>query len=110
VWKLGIISQLQYLFFNLFFLWNFTGIRSWALTIFHLVILLKKTISYHFYADFTQLYLSFDTNDTNQLNNLHTGIADINNWMVSNFLQLNSEKSESIIIGGLIPELPWFYL
>ena len=48
-------------------------------------------------ADDTQLYLSFDTNDTNELNNLHMCIADINNWMASNFLQLNSCRNLGII-------------
>ncbi len=62
-------------------------------------IIKKHTISYHFCADDTKLYLSCNSNNTNQLSNLHGCIADINNWKASNFLQINSGKTEIIIMG-----------
>lgn len=39
----------------------------------------------------SQLNLSFDNNDTNQLRYLHMCIVGINNLMASNFLQLNRQ-------------------
>jgi len=51
------------------------------------------------YADDTQLYISSKPNQTYQLTKLTERIADIKNWMASNFLLLKSEKIEILIIG-----------
>uniref|UniRef100_A0A3Q3MWN2 Reverse transcriptase domain-containing protein n=1 Tax=Mastacembelus armatus TaxID=205130 RepID=A0A3Q3MWN2_9TELE len=59
----------------------------------------KHSINYHCYADDTQLYLSIKAVNTNQLTRLQARLTDIKAWMTSNFLLLNSEKTEVIIFG-----------
>ena len=56
-------------------------------------------ISYHCYADDTQLYLSFKHNDPSKFTVLQDCLTGINNWMSQNFLQLNPDKTEILIIG-----------
>jgi len=65
-------------------------------------IIRKHGISFHSYADDTQLYISSKPNETYQFTKLTECIADMKNWMTSNFLLLNSEKkkkTEILIIG-----------
>jgi len=45
-------------------------------------------------ADDAQLYISSKPNETHQFTKLTECIADIKNWMTSNFLLLNSEKKK----------------
>ena len=51
-------------------------------------------ISYHFYADDTQLYLSFETSSPEDLSTftsaLEDCVNDIDLWMLNNKLKLNS--------------------
>ena len=56
---------------------------------------------YHFYADDSQLYVSFDprTNSQNAARILESCISVIKNWMKSNMLKINDEKTELIIFG-----------
>jgi len=61
-------------------------------------IIRKYGISFHCYADDTQLYISSKPNETYQPTKLKECIADIKNWM-TNFLLPNSEKTEILIIG-----------
>ncbi len=62
----------------------------------------KHNLSFHLYADDTQLYLSFDCNDkTNTLSTLHSiemCIAEIKSWMPANKLKLNGGKTEFLEI------------
>ncbi len=59
----------------------------------------RHNVSFHPYADDTQLYLSFNHNDFKQINTLINCILDLKCWMAQNFLQLNTDKTEVIIIG-----------
>uniref|UniRef100_A0AAQ4QM23 Reverse transcriptase domain-containing protein n=1 Tax=Gasterosteus aculeatus aculeatus TaxID=481459 RepID=A0AAQ4QM23_GASAC len=59
----------------------------------------KHRINFHCYADDTQLYLSIKPEETDQLVRLQECLGDIKTWMTGNFLMLNSEKTEVILIG-----------
>ena len=56
-------------------------------------------ISYHIYADDTQLYCTFDTNSPIEaLDSIRTCISDIRSWMIRNQLKINDKKTEFVII------------
>ena len=58
-------------------------------------ILSKHSISYHSYADDTQMYISLSSDDLSPVSRMVDCINDINCWMSGNFLQLNTDKTES---------------
>ncbi len=53
--------------------------------------------SYHFYADDTQLYLSFRPNDPTVAARISGCLADISAWMKEHHLQLNLAKTELLV-------------
>ena len=65
-------------------------------------ILKHHNMCYHLYADDTQRYVSFVTNDDNALNSSITKIenclSDINLWMTANKLKLNKSKTDLIYL------------
>ncbi len=56
-----------------------------------------KIISYHFYSDDIQLYISFSPDSLDKLSVLQNCLVSINKWMADNFLQLNNDKTEMMI-------------
>ena len=62
-------------------------------------------VSFHFYADDTQIYFSVDPPDTATVSPLSafspliTCLAAIKSWMSDNFLLLNNDKTETIVFG-----------
>jgi len=53
----------------------------------------------HMYADDTQLYMTFDSDDcVSVLNNFECCIAKIREWMNNNFFKLNDSKTEFLIL------------
>ncbi len=54
----------------------------------------NTVVSFHCYADDTQLYISSRPGETHQIEKLMECTVDIKNWMTSNFLLLNSEKTD----------------
>ena len=62
-------------------------------------IIRKHSINFHCYADDTQLYLSIKPDETGKLAKLQACIKDIKDWMTCNFLLLNSDKTEVIVLG-----------
>uniref|UniRef100_A0A3B3D471 Reverse transcriptase domain-containing protein n=1 Tax=Oryzias melastigma TaxID=30732 RepID=A0A3B3D471_ORYME len=59
----------------------------------------RHNISFHSYADDTQLYISMSPDDTRPVEVLFNCILDVKLWMANNFLQLNQEKNEILVIG-----------
>ena len=54
----------------------------------------------HFYADDTQVYLSFDINtDSPELSNVTLCFEEIKAWITNNFMKLNSDKTKVMEIG-----------
>jgi predicted nucleic acid-binding Zn-ribbon protein len=63
----------------------------------------RHDICYHFYADDSQLYLSFSPQDEDEARNrLEACIQDIREWMKQNHLKLNEAKTEFLVIGSHI--------
>ena len=61
----------------------------------------RHGLSYHCYADDTQLYIRTSPTSSTPLppSKLTTCLEEIEAWMKVNFLQLNSSKTEAILIG-----------
>ncbi len=62
-------------------------------------IIRKYGISFHCYADDTQLYISTKPDETSKLSKLTECVKNIKDWMTSHFLLLNSDKTEILHIG-----------
>uniref|UniRef100_A0A3B3B7H9 Reverse transcriptase domain-containing protein n=1 Tax=Oryzias melastigma TaxID=30732 RepID=A0A3B3B7H9_ORYME len=62
-------------------------------------IIRKHSINFHCYADDTQLYLSIKPDQNDHLEKLNSCIRDIKTWMTINYLLLNPEKTEVMILG-----------
>ncbi len=56
-------------------------------------------ISFHCYADDTQLYMSTRPDETSKLSKLTECVKNIKDWMTNNFLLLDSDKTEILLIG-----------
>ncbi len=82
---------------------NYLSIHIYALHLPLTNIIRKHGVSFHCYADDTQLYISSRPSKTHQIEKLMECIIDIKNWLTSNFLLLNSEKTEVLIIGPKTP-------
>lgn len=53
----------------------------------------------HCYADDTQLYVSPKPDDRFQLNKVEQCVNNIRHWILRNFLLLNSQKTEVLLLG-----------
>ena len=62
-------------------------------------IISKHKLGHHFFADDSQIYLSFQYGDTYQqeLHRVEKCISGVQCWMLNNLLQPNSEKTELIV-------------
>ncbi len=62
-------------------------------------IIRKYRISFHCYADDTQLYISTKPDETSKLSKLTEWVKNVKDWMTNNCLLLNSDKTEILLIG-----------
>ncbi len=62
-------------------------------------ILTKYGVSFHFYADDTQIYLPLRKNTQRGLGSFNTCLSDnqTKSWLSSHFLHLNEGKTEAIV-------------
>ena len=63
-------------------------------------IIQRHGLSYHSYADDTQLYMSMDHSNNNWRNGLariQLCVSEIREWMNQNMLKLNDDKTELIV-------------
>jgi hypothetical protein len=61
----------------------------------------KHNLKHHFYADDTQLYISFAAkNSSNYAQLVSSCVTDIKQWMQLNLLMLNDSKTEVILLGS----------
>ena len=61
----------------------------------------SSSLSYHFYADDTQLYISFKACDAASALGVLSGTLDeLHKWLSRNFLSLNPAKTEFLLIGS----------
>ena len=62
-----------------------------------------QNINHHLYADDTQVYNSFKTSNFNlSLANLQNSLYSAQDWMFSNKLKLNPDKTEFMLIGNKV--------
>ena len=65
-------------------------------------VIYKDIFTYHLYADDTQLYSKFHPSDTdNVISSISKCTLDVNNWMSSNKLKMNTDKTEIMLCGSL---------
>ena len=58
-------------------------------------------LDYHMYADDTQIYISFNNEDVlNKKSSLERCIQQIKCWMSTNFLKLNDDKTEILVMSS----------
>lgn len=61
----------------------------------------KHNVSYHLYADDTQLYLPIKMGENSVLQSFFTCFNEIKEWLAGNFLHLNESKTEVVVFGPL---------
>lgn len=64
-------------------------------------VLQKLGVQYHFYADDSQIYVTFDVNAAKSaVKHVQEVVSTIKDWMQSNFLCLNEDKTEVLLIAS----------
>ena len=59
------------------------------------------SVDFHLFADDTQLFISFKSSELAVgSNQMEKCVTDIKSWMARNFLKLNSEKTEMLLISS----------
>ena len=69
-------------------------------------------VNFHLYADDSQLYITFSTSSSVELDHaklkMQSCVDDINKWMCMNKLKLNSDKTELLVLSSPYSTKPSF--
>ena len=67
-------------------------------------------LSYHLYADDTQLYITFKSTSLNDIQQVKLTVEccvrDIDEWMIRNYLKLNQDKTDLVVISSRFHPMP----
>ena len=67
-------------------------------------------LSYHLYADDTQLYITFKSTSLNDIQQVKLRVEccvrDIDEWMIRNYLKLNQDKTDLVVISSRFHPMP----
>ena len=67
-------------------------------------------LSYHLYADDTQLYITFKSTSLNDIQQVKLRVEccvrDIDEWMIRNYLKLNQDKTDLVVICSRFHPMP----
>uniref|UniRef100_A0A8C4SRD1 Reverse transcriptase domain-containing protein n=1 Tax=Erpetoichthys calabaricus TaxID=27687 RepID=A0A8C4SRD1_ERPCA len=58
----------------------------------------KHNVNFHSYADDTQLYLSFKSNEVSPMLSLISCVSELKEWMNKNYLSLNTDKTDELVV------------
>ncbi len=62
-------------------------------------IIREHNLCFHGYVDDTQLYIYAEPSDAAAINSITACLLAINKWMSNNFLKLNEDKTEILLLG-----------
>jgi len=67
-------------------------------------------LSYHLYADETQLYITFNSTSSNDIQQVKLRVEccvrDIDEWMIRDYLKLNQDKTDLVVISSRFHPMP----
>ena len=81
--------------------WGSSGLHVETHTIHYLYIVSHRycNVIFHCYAVDTQIYLSCSVDDMQSaLGRMESCVAEVSSWMASNYLRLNNNKAEIVLI------------
>ncbi len=85
--------------------WSSSRLSAWTTSLLHLHVVIRigyseAWLSYHCYADDTQLYFSFQPDDPTVTDRIAACLSDISSWMMDHHLQLNLAKTELLVFSA----------